>query len=340
MEELRGGDDVDDADSGDCCPSDVLRSPVPSDSDFEDISSRPNVTKRIEFAKEDLKNPVLQIGHIFADANLFRKAVKQANSLKGKDLEFKRNERKKIIAVCKDKRCKCRVYGKKLMDESTFLLVSLYPKHSCTRRYKNHMINSAWIAEWCMESFRNQPNLPIDVLMKEVKAKWNVDAHPSSLYRARKKAQQKIYGKLDEQYHRLWDYCTMVRNTNIGSCLILMVDRPMPEVSCRFQRLYVSFAAMKMGFLQGCRPVIGIDACFLKGTYRGQFMAAVSRDANNSMYPLSIAVVEAETKESWTWFLEALVSDLGPAPPQGWTFISDRQKVSIFIFCILHLTFI
>jgi hypothetical protein len=132
----------------------------------------------------------------------------------------------------------------------------------------------------------------------------------------------------------------MVRNTNIGSCLILMVDRPMPELPYRFQRLYVSFAAMKIGFLQGCRPMIGIDACFLKGTYRGQLMAAVSRDANNNMYPLSIAVVEAETKESWTWFLEAIVSDLGPAPPQGWTFISNRQKVSIFIFCILHLTFI
>jgi hypothetical protein len=57
------------------------------------------------------------------------------------------------------------------VDESTFLLVSLYPKHSYFRRYKNHMINSAWMAEWCMESFRNQPNLPIDILMKEVKAK-------------------------------------------------------------------------------------------------------------------------------------------------------------------------
>jgi hypothetical protein len=86
--------------------------------------------------------------------------------------------------------------------------------------------------------------------------------------------------------------------------------------------------------------VIGIDACFLKGMYMGQLMAVVGRDANNSMYPLSIAVVEAETKENGTWFLEALVFDLGPTPPQGWTFISDRQKVSIFIFCILHLTFI
>jgi hypothetical protein len=95
---------------------------------------------------------------------------------------------------------------------------------------------------------------------------------------------------------------------------------------------------MKTGFLQGCKPVIGIDACFLKGMYRGKLMAAVCRDANNSMYPLSIAVVKAETKNSWTWFLEALVYDLSPASPQGWTFISDRQKVSIFLFCILHLT--
>ena len=61
-------------------------------------------------------------------------------------------------------------------------------------------------------------------------------------------------------------------------------------------------------------------------------MAAVGRDANNSMYPLSIAVVEAETKDSWVWFLEALISDLDPAPPQGWSFISDRQKENILVF--------
>jgi hypothetical protein len=172
-----------------------------------------------------------------------------------------------------------------------------------------------------------QPNMPIDVLRKKVKNKWNVDVHVSSLYRARKKARESIYVKLDEQYHRLWDYCSVVRSTNVGSCLILMVERPMPEVPCRFQRLYVSLAAMKNGFREGCRPVVGVDACFLKGHYKWQLMAAVGRDANNNMYPIAMAVVEAETKDSWTWFLEALVADLGPTP-HGWTFISDRQKVN------------
>jgi hypothetical protein len=111
-----------------------------------------------------------------------------------------------------------------------------------------------------------------------------------------------------------------------------MVERPMPEVPCRFQRMYMSLAAMKDGFRDGCRPIIGLDACFLKGVYKGQLMAAIGRDANDNMYPIAIAVVEAETKDSWTWFLEALLSDLGPRGPQGWTFISDRQKVNIFIY--------
>jgi small nuclear ribonucleoprotein (snRNP)-like protein len=40
-----------------------------------------------------------------------------------------------------------------------------------------------------MDCFKDQPNMPIDVLKKKVKKKWNVELHDSSLYRARKKAQ-------------------------------------------------------------------------------------------------------------------------------------------------------
>jgi hypothetical protein len=46
-------------------------------------------------------------------------------------------------------------------------------------------------------------------------------------------------------------------------------------------------------------------------------MAGVGMDANNNIYPLSIVVVEVEPKDFWTWFLEALVFDPGPAPAQG-----------------------
>jgi hypothetical protein len=42
----------------------------------------------------------------------------------------------------------------------------------------------------------------------------------------------------------------------------------MPEVPCRFQMMYIFLATMKNGFKDGCRLVIGVDACFLKGFTR------------------------------------------------------------------------
>jgi hypothetical protein len=54
-----------------------------------------------------------------------------------------------------------------------------------------------------MVIFRDQLNMPIEVLKKKVKKMWNVNIHKTSLYTARKKAQDIIYGKLGEQYYRL-----------------------------------------------------------------------------------------------------------------------------------------
>ena len=55
----------------------------------------------------------------------------------------------------------------------------------------------------------------------------------------------------------------------------------------------------------------------------------MGRDGNDQMLPLAYAVVEVENKETWTWFLELLIKDLGGAQfCQTFTFMSDQQKVS------------
>jgi hypothetical protein len=51
------------------------------------------------------------------------------------------------------------------------MLISLRPRHTCARKYKNHLITSKWIAEWCLDSFRDQPKMPVEVLKKKVKKK-------------------------------------------------------------------------------------------------------------------------------------------------------------------------
>ena len=65
------------------------------------------------------------------------------------------------------------------------------------------------------------------------------------------------------------------------------VETPPPH----FQRLYVCLQAMKQGFKEGCRPIIGVDGCHLKGAYPGMILVAVSKDGNNCIFPIAWAVV-------------------------------------------------
>jgi hypothetical protein len=51
--------------------------------------------------------------------------------------------------------------------------------------------------------------------------------------------------------------------------MLMKVERPTLDVPPTFLRLYMSLASCKDGFRQACRPVIGVNGCFLKGRYGG-----------------------------------------------------------------------
>ncbi|KAL2243380.1 UNVERIFIED_CONTAM: hypothetical protein Sindi_0456000 [Sesamum indicum] len=93
----------------------------------------------------------------------------------------------------------------------------------------------------------------------------------------------------------------------------------------KFSKFYVCFDALRQGFLSGCRPVIGVDGCHLKGPYGGVLLTAISIDPNNNLY-LAYAVVSGETREAWQWFFELLKDDSHIIRDDIYTFISDKQK--------------
>ena len=77
-----------------------------------------------------------------------------------------------------------------------------------------------------------------------------------------------------------------------------------------FRRFYVCFKNFKDGWIRGCRRVIGLDGCFLKGQVKGELLTAIGRDADNHVYPIAWAVVDVENIDNWNWFLDLLVDDL------------------------------
>ena len=78
-----------------------------------------------------------------------------------------------------------------------------------------------------------------------------------------------------------------------------------------FERIYICLESCKKGFLAGCRPIICLDACHLKTKTSGQLMCVVGKNPNDKYFLFAYAVVEAEMKDTWTWFLNLLLADIG-----------------------------
>ncbi|XP_031378968.1 uncharacterized protein LOC116194318 [Punica granatum] len=120
----------------------------------------------------------------------------------------------------------------------------------------------------------------------------------------------------------LRDYAHEILRSNPGSTVLLQVELETHE----FERLYICLKACKRGFQEGCRPIIGLDGYFLKCYYGDQLLSVISQDGNNSFFIIAYAVVEVECTESWKWFLQNLIFDVGDPIDKKYTFISDMQK--------------
>jgi hypothetical protein len=134
-------------------------------------------------------------------------------------------------------------------------------------------------------------------LIVECKNKWGVQLSHDQAYRAKKIAIEMLQGAASEQYSHLRSYAAELRRSNRNSTVIIQCDTS--DNGLIFERIYVCLEACKAAFAYTCRPLIRLDACFLKGDHGGQLMAAVGKDRNNQMIPIAYAVVDAETRDSW-----------------------------------------
>jgi len=116
------------------------------------------------------------------------------------------------------------------------------------------------------------------------------------LYRAKKKALKLIHGGIDEQYAHLRNYVEELMRSNPDSTV--RIKCAVRDAGPMFERIYVCFNACKRAFVITCRPLIGLNGCFLKGMYAGHLLAAIGKDGNNQMLHIAFAIVEAKTKYS------------------------------------------
>ncbi|KAL3833744.1 hypothetical protein ACJIZ3_008480 [Penstemon smallii] len=232
-----------------------------------------------------------EIGMQFKGADEFREAVRAHSNKQGRPLKFTKKCSDKIQVIC---RCGWVIYASfKSQIGKTFQFLA--------KKYQNHI--------------RSNPEWPVYSMQEIMQMENQTLLSISKMYRAKKHAAKLINGTESEQYAKLWDYCEEIRRTNSNTTVKIKCQHMIGSGECTFKSIYICWGALKKGFLEGCRPVIGLDGTHLKTERGGVLLTAVGIDGNNNMYPIAYAV-----------FIELLIDDLNIQNSYAYTIISDKQK--------------
>ncbi|KAH1105972.1 hypothetical protein J1N35_009740 [Gossypium stocksii] len=214
-------------------------------------------------------------------------------------------------------------------NDQTWQIRSSNPNHTYSKVYKNKNVTSAWISEHYKEKFIDDLDYSLKSLQQDVKRDLCCIVSLTYCKRAKLRALKLIEEAHKAQYEKIYEYLLDVRTQNKGTTTIYCLDNRL------FQRMYVYLQTYKDGNRAGCRRIIALNRCFLKGYYGGYLLAAVRIDANNGIYHLAYAVVESENQASWLWFLELLAIGLEIVSSYQISFIFDKQKQFANPLCCL-----
>ena len=268
-----------------------------------------------------------QVGDTFTNIKDVRQRVKEYAIKVGFKCNRQKNGDSRFTATCNGLGCNWRLHISKIND-GVLMVKTYHGQHTCIRESNNREADMNWLAKNVVEKLKEMPNMTADELILWATKKLGVTVPYMRMYRARLKAIDLLGGDPDEAYRLMPRYVQMINRTNPQSIVELECDYI--ERPPLFKRLFMGLEGLRRGFLSGCAPFLFFDGCHLKGRYGGVLLSAVGTDANCGLYPIAVAVVESECKESWGFFLHCLKNMLGPfEESKHWHFMADRQKVQI-----------
>ncbi|GJW97579.1 hypothetical protein Tco_0179387 [Tanacetum coccineum] len=225
--------------------------------------------------------------------------------------------------------CPWAVQITKVKNSETWEVRTYNEEHKCLQSRKIIACTHKFLSKGIVDQVEKNPDIPIRALQEELQRKYELGVSRQKAFRAKAAALNQVKGDYRQQYTMLRDYCLELRRANHDTTIKIEVERDSvssDENTRMFKRIYICLGPLKKGFKACGRDLLGLDGAFMKGPYPGQLLTAIGLDANNGIYPLAYAIVEKETTDSWTWFLECVGDDLGMTKDSNFTFISDRQK--------------
>ncbi|KAI8551439.1 hypothetical protein RHMOL_Rhmol06G0185700 [Rhododendron molle] len=187
------------------------------------------------------KELIKSVGQLFVGGSEgFRDALRKYSIVHSFEFDFVKNETERVTAVCKVKSCKWNIHAR--LD-----------KDDVRDKSKKRAVD----------------------VVDDLKEYYGVDVSYNRAWLAVQKVKSSAFGDYSDSFNQLQWYRNAVLNSDPRS----VFDVEWDQSTNHFLRLFVAFDACVQGF-KHCRPVLFVDATFLKARHMGCLMSASAKDGN------------------------------------------------------------
>lgn len=288
-----------------------------------DLSNLPVIQARTVVTNPSYE---LHVGQEFADVKSCRRALRDTAIALHFEMQTIKSDKTRFTAKCASEGCPWRIHAAKLPGVPTFTIRTVHGSHTCggIAHLGHQQASVQWVASNVEQRLRENPNCKPKEILEEIHRVHGITLSYKQAWRGKERIMAVMRGSFEEGYRLLPTYCEQVKRTNPGS-IASVYGNPVDK---SFQRLFISFQASIYGFLNACRPLLGLDRSFLKSKYLGTLLLATGFDGDGELFPLAFGVVDEENDENWMWFLSELhnLLEVNTENMPRLTILSDRQK--------------
>nr|KAJ0187554.1 hypothetical protein LSAT_V11C900494220 [Lactuca sativa] len=211
------------------------------------------------------------------------------------------DEGQSLISMNYTPRCAWYVRAIKKKNHQTWKITCWVDAHNCSGSCignNNRSLNSLTISSYILHSIEKDVAYPVKHIQSDIKNLLNIDVSYWKAWHGRRKAIETIYGTLESNFDELPKYIAALQASNPDT-VVKWFHKPNDSSNvATFKYVFWAFGpAIDASRL--CRPVIYVDGCYLKGSYKGKLLVVVTKDANNDILPVAYAIVDEESSHSW-----------------------------------------
>lgn len=246
----------------------------------------------------------LAVGKTFPDVLSCRRAIRETAIALHFEIKTLKSDQTRFTAECASKGCPWRIHAAKGPGVPTCTIRSIHSEHSCGGiSHPGHQQASVqWIADSVEQILKENPNYKPKDIVEKINRDHGITLSYKQAWRGKERVMANLQESCEDDYRLLPQYCDQIRRSNPGSIASVYVN---PADSC-FQRLFVSYHASIYGFLNACRPLLGLDRMVLESKYHSTLLVATGYDGAGELFPLAFGVVQEENDNNWIWFLSEL----------------------------------